>query len=192
MWSLRELPRARANEVLASLRDSFAAPVTGASAVPVQITGAASPVAPGAGLDSELLALLFGSTADATASNVNLLRDSVEKLRSALRKPGLPLLHLAQRAARDLATHDKALDEAARESFDRVLGALDPDALIKSTPRKKLTTESAYKAALFDAVTEKFGQLKMYHDKGRLVRDYRTAYKKHIQDEITKQVDSQS
>jgi hypothetical protein len=52
-------------------------------------------------------------------------------------------------------------------------------------PRKTLSTDAMYKAALFDAAVEKFKQLELYHSKGRLVRDYKTAYKRYITEKNT-------
>ena len=138
----------------------------------------------------ELARLVDGATVIAGTDELKLLRVALERLTAralvlaeTVRKPGLPLSALLERAARDLQAHDHALEHAARESFERVLSALNPETLKKNIPKKKLFTETAYKAALFDAVVEKFNQIEMYHNKGRLVRDYRAAYKKYVQEE---------
>jgi len=138
----------------------------------------------------ELAQLVDGATVAQGADELKLLRTAVQRLAAraqvlaeTVHKPGLPLSALLERAARDLQAHDHALEHAARESFERVLNALNPETLKKNIPKKTLSTEAAYKAALFDAVVEKFNQLEMYHNKGRLVRDYKAAYKKYVQEE---------
>jgi len=131
-----------------------------------------------------------GATVEQGADELKLLRTAVQRLAEraqvlaeTVRKPGLPLSALLERAARDLQAHDHALEHAARESFERVLNALSPEILKKNVPKKALSTEATYKAAMFDAMVEKFNQLEMYHNKGRLVRDYKAAYKKYVQEE---------
>lgn len=138
----------------------------------------------------ELARLVDGATIIPGTDELKLLRVALQRLTAraevlaeTVRKPGLPLSALLERAARDLQAHDHALEHAARESFERVLSALNPEVLKKQIPKKTLVTETAYKAALFDAVVEKFNQIEMYHNKGRLVRDYRSAYKKYVQEE---------
>jgi len=111
------------------------------------------------------------------------LETRTQALANVLRKTGLPLSALLERVARHLNTHDHALEGAARESFDRLLSALNPENGKKTVERKMWSSEVTYKAALYDAAVEKFTQLEMYHSKGRLVRDYKAAYKKYLQDE---------
>lgn len=137
----------------------------------------------------ELVQLIDGASVTQGADELALLQAALQRLTDrtsalagVLQKPGLPLNALLERAARDLATHDSALEQAAQESFDRVLSSLNPDELKKHVAKKALSTESMYKAALFDGAVEKFKQIEMYHDKGRLVRDYKMAYKKHVRE----------
>lgn len=138
----------------------------------------------------ELVHLIEGASVTPATDDFAALQTALQRLTAraaalaaVLHKPGLPLNALLERAARDLATHDSALEQAARESFDRVLSSLNPDELKKHVAKKALSTDAMYKAALFDAAIEKFKQIEMYHNKGRLVRDYKTAYKKYVLDQ---------
>lgn len=139
----------------------------------------------------DLLKMIMGNGGDSDSPGAlrdarTQIQDSIHALRTALRKPNFSLVELLQRAARDLGAHDTALENAARESFDRLLSALDPAEAMKVVPKKTLSTEATYKAALFDAIKEKHQQLQLYHGKGRLVRDYKSAYKKYVQEETSR------
>ena len=182
---LKDLPRDEMTGMLRAVASEFALklPVSGSPVFPTE---------PGPWREAvqELARLVDGATIIPGTDELKLLRVALQRLTAraevlaeTVRKPGLPLSALLERAARDLQAHDHALEHAARESFERVLSALNPKALKKQIPKKTLVTETAYKAALFDAVVEKFNQIEMYHNKGRLVRDYRSAYKKYVQEE---------
>jgi len=75
---------------------------------------------------------------------------------------------------------DRAVQRTAQEFFDRVLQALDPDAARAFVGKPGLRPAPLYKAAVFDAYAEKFGQLAEYHSKGRLVRDFRASFKRNL------------
>lgn len=184
-YRLRELQSDAMIEVLHAVAGEFSsAPST--SSTPVAVTE----LAPWREAIQQLARLVDGSTVVQGTDELKLLRVALQRLTAraqvlaeTVRKPGLPLSALLERAARDLQVHDHALEHAARESFERVLSALNPQTLKMSIPKKTLATETAYKAVLFDAVVEKFSQIEMYHNKGRLVRDYKAAYKKYVQEE---------
>jgi hypothetical protein len=182
---LKELPRDAIADVLRAVAREFVSesPVPDAPASPAEL-------GPWREAVQELARLVDGATVVQGTDELKLLHTAVQRLAAraqvlaeTVHKPGLPLSALLERAARDLQAHDHALEHAARESFERVLNALNPETLKKNIPKKTLSTETTYKAALFDAVVEKFNQLEMYHNKGRLVRDYKAAYKKYVQEE---------
>jgi len=182
-YRLKELPRDAVSELLRSVATEFA--VVPPASAPVSVAQA-----PWREAIQDLARLVDGATVEQGADELKLLRTAVQRLAEraqvlaeTVRKPGLPLSALLERAARDLQAHDHALEHAARESFERVLNALSPEILKKNVPKKALSTEATYKAAMFDAMVEKFNQLEMYHNKGRLVRDYKAAYKKYVQEE---------
>lgn len=184
-YRLKDLSRDEITGMLRAVASEFASkvPVSGRPVFPTEPDLWREAV-------QELARLVDGATIIPGTDELKLLRVALQRLTAraqilaeTVRKPGLPLSALLERAARDLQAHDHALEHAARESFERVLSALNPEALKKHIPKKTLTTETAYKAALFDAVVEKFNQIEMYHNKGRLVRDYRAAYKKYVQEE---------
>ena len=187
-YRLKDLPRNVIADVLRATAIEFAV------ALPSTGTSVAAPeLGPWREAIQELARLVDGATVVQGTEELKLLRTSVQRLTAraqvlaeTLHKPGLPLSALLERAARDLQAHDHALEHAARESFDRVLNALNPETIKKGILKKTLSTEAAYKALLFDAVVEKFSQLEMYHNKGRLVRDYRAAYKKYVQEESSR------
>ena len=185
-YRLKELPRDALTDMLRALATEFS------SAPPALGTPPASAIEQGPWREAvqELARLVDGATVVQGTDELKLLRTAVQRLTAraqvlaeTVHKPGLPLSALLERAARDLQAHDHALEHAARESFERVLNALNPETLKKNIPKKTLSTDTTYKAALFDAVVEKFNQLEMYHNKGRLVRDYKAAYKKYVQEE---------
>jgi len=185
-YRLKALSREAITEQLNIAATEFASAPVVAAGPPVS----ANELAPWRAAIQELARLVDGATVAQGTDELKLLVTAVQRLSAraqvlaeTVHKPGLPLSALLERAARDLQAHDHALEHAARESFERVLNALNPETLKKNIPKKTLTTETAYKAALFDAVVEKFNQLEMYHNKGRLVRDYKAAYKKYVQEE---------
>ena len=200
--TLLEADRQRAIRICLAyqLRDMARDKIPGALRRVAQEFGALDETEPSAALDTagraairELVRLVDGAAASPGADDLAALQaalyrltDRTTALAAVLHKPGLPLNALLERAARDLATHDSALEQAARESFDRVLSSLNPDELKKHVAKKALSTDSMYKAALFDAAIEKFKQIELYHEKGRLVRDYKTAYKKYVLDQSSK------
>jgi len=183
---LKELPRAAITGLLRVVATEFASAPQAAGTPPTAVTE----LGPWREAVHELARLVDGATVVQGTDELKLLHTAVQRLTAraqvladTVHKPGLPLSALLERAARDLQAHDHALEHAARESFERVLNALNPETLKKNIPKKTLSTETAYKAALFDAVVEKFNQLEMYHNKGRLVRDYKSAYKRYVQEE---------
>ncbi len=189
-YRLRQFDPRAASSALAQLRAEFADAPRGAAA-PQSAPATASDV-PVTELH-DLVRLVLGERVNAGPDDQAAVRDATKRLqeamivlRATLRKPNFSLIELLNRAARDLSAHDTALEHAARESFDRVLSALDPAEAMKATPKKTLATEAMYKAALFDAIKEKHQQLQLYHGKGRLVRDYKSAYKKYVQDETSR------
>lgn len=184
-YQLKDIPRDEVAGVLRAVAAEFgASPAAGDASIP------ASDLAPWRDAVQQLARLVDGATVAQGTDELKLLLNAVQRLNAraqvlaeTVHKPGLPLSALLERAARDLQAHDHALEHAARESFERVLNALNPETIKKGIVKKTLSSEAAYKAALFDAVVEKFSQLEMYHTKGRLVRDYKAAYKKYVQEE---------
>lgn len=75
-----------------------------------------------------------------------------------------------------LAGSEESMKAAAKESFDRLLGSLNP-ANAETYIEGKVKIGPFYKGALFDALTEKYEQLKVYNDKGFLLRDFIGAYR---------------
>ena len=182
---LKELPQDSIIKLLQAVTGEFSSPH-------LHLPGTASlaPGEPWREAIQEFAQLVDGATVIQGTDELELLRVTLQRLTErarvlaeTVRKPGLPLSALLERAARDLQAHHHALEQAASESFERVLSALNPEILKKNLPKKMLVTETAYKALLFDAVVEKFHQIEMYHNKGRLVRDYKSAYKKYVQEE---------
>lgn len=75
---------------------------------------------------------------------------------------------------------DDASKLAAQEMFDRLLKSVDPVAAKDYVEEKGLRFGPFHKAALYDAVCEKFAQMSEYHEKGRLVRDFRAMYRSRL------------
>jgi len=77
------------------------------------------------------------------------------------------------------------LEQAAQEFLDRLLDAFDPEAAKAHVAKKGLKLTSFYKASVYDALCEKFEQLKQYHERGRLVRDLRAAFRRNLRQSKT-------
>lgn len=75
---------------------------------------------------------------------------------------------------------DEASKHAVQEAFDRLLKSLDPAAAKDQIGEKGLRIGPFLKAAMYDAVCEKYAQMSEYHEKGRLVRDFRAMYKTQL------------
>ena len=75
---------------------------------------------------------------------------------------------------------NESMNASAQEIFDRLLSSFDPikaeGFLDQSIVRKKLE----HKAALYDAMCEKYEQICEYHENGRLLKDFRREYRKNL------------
>lgn len=73
-----------------------------------------------------------------------------------------------------------AMHDAAQMLFDRIYSSFDPGKA-KNHLDQSVTREGvALKAALYDAMCEKYEQLLDYHQNGRLLKDFRGAYKSEL------------
>ena len=73
-----------------------------------------------------------------------------------------------------------AMHDAAQMLFDRIYSSFDPGKA-KNYLDQSVTREGvALKAALYDAMCEKYEQLLDYHQNGRLLKDFRGAYKSEL------------
>ena len=70
-----------------------------------------------------------------------------------------------------------ALNEATKEMFDRVLSSLDPVTAERYLDHSIQRQGVERKAALYDAMCEKYEQLISYHENGRLISDYERLYR---------------
>lgn len=93
---------------------------------------------------------------------------------------GSPLGERVGELQERLAGVDRALEQTAQEFLDRLLDAFDPEAAKAYVGQKGLKPSAFYKASVYDALCEKFAQLREYHRRGRLVRDFRATFKNHL------------
>ncbi len=124
-----------------------------------------------------------GDTQSLMAQVETAFNEIAETLRSVLGRgslAGQPMRETVKAAAFRIKEQERALESSAGESFDRILGALDPQTVEGSVGGAKVKIGPFHKAALYDAMVEKYGQIKAYHEKGRLVRDFRAAYKSNF------------
>jgi hypothetical protein len=112
------------------------------------------------------------------------LENSLKSIARRVTSREMPLLEALHNVENMFEANDQAMEQAAQESFDRLLNALDPDKVQEKVEKKMLSTPTGYKASLYDSLSEKFQQLKIYHDKGRLVRDYRAIFKKYLKQNL--------
>ena len=111
------------------------------------------------------------------------LEELVERIRSLAGYDADPALSpeaLLEQVRARAAAVEQSVKDTAQEFFDRLLQALDPDAARAFVGKPGLRPAPMYKAAVFDAYAEKFSQLAEYHQKGRLVRDFRASFKRNL------------
>lgn len=94
---------------------------------------------------------------------------------------------LLQLVASRLHGNEAALEKAANETFDRILHSVDPRSVEQSVEKSTMKPAAFYKADLFDAMTEKHSQLLNYHQKGRLMRDFRGTYRSELRRALKKE-----
>lgn len=168
-YQLREVPRPRVPALLRHVQEQLEpGRCAGPQVAPVH-------EAPGAG----------GSSRAAATTSVaeHTLTALVARLRALGGDAADPLAEpevLLDRVQARAEAVDRAVQRTAQEFFDRVLQALDPDAARAFVGKPGLRPAPLYKAAVFDAYAEKFGQLAEYHRKGRLVRDFRASFKRNL------------
>jgi len=75
---------------------------------------------------------------------------------------------------------NQAIDFVIQTSFDRLLESMDPKSAEKMLEQSSYQSEQEKKAAMFEALEEKFEQLVAYNSEGLMVRDFRVAYKKKL------------
>ena len=88
-----------------------------------------------------------------------------------------------------LKVTELAMSDAAKDSFDRLFNAMAPETMQQSVRKSALTSTGQYHAKLWEAHVEKFQQLRLYHDRGRLVKDFRAAYRVMRKKQMSGQVD---
>jgi len=90
------------------------------------------------------------------------------------------LKEIIQQLKEKLQDNDDAIKRSAKESFDRLLLSVNPQTAKSYVSGASMKIGPFYKSALFDAACEKYEQLMVYHEKGRLVRDFNAMYKSHL------------
>jgi len=123
-----------------------------------------------------------GSGAQALPRAEEELQRVAERLKAA--RPAVPAsAPLGERVGElqeRLSQVDRALEQTAQEFLDRLLEAFDPEVAKAYVGQKGIKPSSFYKASVYDALCEKFSQLRAYHDRGRLVRDFRATFKRYL------------
>ena len=108
------------------------------------------------------------------------LVDEICRLGDNKRFMNVPVNQVIQSLDVRLRFGDDASRQAAQEMFDRLLKSVDPVAAKEYVEEKGLRFGPFHKAALYDAVCEKYAQMSEYHEKGRLVRDFRAMYRSRL------------
>jgi hypothetical protein len=175
---------------LEGLRDLFEAEREAGEAPPepVQLAGAVAP----------LLAFAreyYGdewSPTGSTAEDAERAQQALEELAAGVRAlasdqggvPGEGLREVLGRLSARLAATDAAVKKAAQEAFDRLLQSVSPAFIEAQAGGKGMKVGPFHKAGLYEAWSQKFGQLQDYHRAGRLVGDFRASYRRHVQREL--------
>lgn len=111
------------------------------------------------------------------------LCERLRQLVSETRGPGrAPLPEVVEALSARTSRVDAALRRAAQDAFDRLLHAMSPASLEAQGVAGALKVGPFHRAALFEAWAEKHAQLEAYHRAGRLVSDFRAAFRRHLRD----------
>lgn len=96
----------------------------------------------------------------------------------------LPIVNVMNRFEELSEINDRAMDKAVKKSFARILNAMAPET-IKSGISIKEKLSFSCKSTVYAAYKDKYQRLKLYYEKGRLLRDYRASFKKYLNEELT-------
>ena len=123
--------------------------------------------------DSEKMKSILSAVDDLKS----LLTNTLATKKNAKAHDDDALKELIEKVSHLVINTESEMNDSAKEMFDRVLTSLDPakadNFLDQSISRKGLEK----KAALYDAMCEKYEQLFEYHESGRLLKDFRRLYK---------------
>ncbi|MDH5694495.1 MAG: hypothetical protein OEZ47_15465 [Gammaproteobacteria bacterium] len=112
--------------------------------------------------------------------NIQIAYSQLQEATGKRRYQNYSLPQLAAIASQTVTDSEEALNEAARESFDRILSSVNPDSVLATMEKSKVKIGPFQKAAQLDAISEKYSQLNLYHERGRLVRDFKSIYKSFL------------
>jgi len=118
-------------------------------------------------------------TANKKVSVVELTKASGEKMDSLL-----PAIELLNKYDELFEINDRAMDKAAKKSFVRILNAMAPGTIQSSINIKDRFSFSS-KSSVYTAYKGKYQRLELYHEKGRLLRDFRASFKKYLKEELS-------
>jgi hypothetical protein len=113
-------------------------------------------------------------------SNLEFLLNRLHEIAGKKRFFNMTVPELLDRIEHTVSLNQEAVDSAVRESFDRILTSINPSAIEGYVQESKIKVGPFHKAAMYDALMEKYKQLQLYHEKGRLVRDFKGMYRSHL------------
>lgn len=105
---------------------------------------------------------------------------TLSSLQKRFSKTGEPLLEMLKRIDKVLVAHDNSIKEATQASFDLIINSLDPAIYSQAVDRRQYRSKKAYLGKVYELYKEKHLQLKLYHEKGRFVKDCRAIYREKM------------
>ena len=148
--------------------------------------------------DIDDIALLLGiklSPQQTGNQNLNQIKMVLEDLKhdlqgSALEKNKGAVIDLVKQLYGNDLNIQTVINDSAQEMFDRIFDSLDPAKAENHLDQSVRREGVEYKAALYDAMCEKHEQLLDYHHTGRMLKDFRRAYKTKLKDKQGKDENS--
>jgi len=76
--------------------------------------------------------------------------------------------------------HLNATHSTVESIIERIIESLDPESSYKYLDNSVIRVGPLKKAAMFDAIKEKYSQVVAYHEEGKMLRDFKVLYKQEL------------
>ena len=92
----------------------------------------------------------------------------------------IPLPELLNQVCEQDKLLKASLEQSVETIITRMLDALDPEKAVRYMDQSIVRQGVEHKAALYDAMCEKFDQLLQYHQTGRMIKDFKHIYRSQL------------
>lgn len=93
---------------------------------------------------------------------------------------GIPIPELLYQVCEQDKLLNESLEQSVETIITRMLDALDPEKAVRYMDQSIVRQGIEHKAALYDAICEKFDQLLQYHQTGRMIKDIMHIYRNEL------------